>query len=107
MAVAVVVVMTMAPEAAVDMPVTVVMVMAVPVTGVVVTGVVVTAAGVVAAGVTTTTMVAAAVVTATVAAVRTCIGSGRDERREADNGGRDESEECRTFEHCQRPFGSM
>jgi len=44
---------------------------------------------------------------ATVTAVRTCIGSGRDERRKADNGGRDESEECRTFEHSVRPFGSM
>jgi hypothetical protein len=48
-----------------------------------------------------------AVVTVTAAAVRTRIGSSGDERREADDGGRDESEECRTFEHCQRPFGSM
>ena len=55
-----------------------------------------------------TTMADNALVTAaTVTAVLTCIGSGRDERRKADNGRRDESEECRTFEHNQRPFGSM
>ncbi len=52
-----------------------------------------------------TAMATTAVVTATVAtAVLTCIGSGRDERRKADNGRRDESEECRTFEHSQRPL---
>ena len=39
------------------------------------------------------------------AAVRTRIGSGRDERREADNGRGDESEECSAFEHGSKTFG--
>jgi hypothetical protein len=104
--VAVVVVMTMVPEAAVDVPVTVVM-MTVPV--VVMMAMTVAVAG----GMTdhlAMTAIATALVTAaaaTVTAVRTCIGSGRDERRKADNGRGDESEECRTFEHGERPFGSM
>jgi hypothetical protein len=100
----------MAPGAAVDMPVTVVMVvvmMTVPVTMMVVmTMTAVTMATVtVAAVVAMTAMTAAVTATAmTATVVLTCIGSGRDERRKADNCGRDESEECRTFEHCQRPL---
>jgi hypothetical protein len=112
--VAVVVMMAMAPEAAVDVPVTVVMmvVVTVPVRTVVVmtvtmvtVGTVMTAAVVTVAAAMTAAVVAVA--TAVTTAVLTCIGSGRDERRKADNGRRDESEECRTFEHSQRPFGSM
>jgi hypothetical protein len=41
---------------------------------------------------------------AVAAAMRTSISSSRDERRQADNGRGDESEECSTFEHCERPF---
>jgi len=110
--VAVVVVMAMAPEAAVDMPVTVVMVvvmMTVPVAVVVVVTVTVAVAVGMTDHVAVTAMTTTALVTAaaTVTAVRTCIGSGRDERRKADDSGSDESEECRTFEHSVRPFGSM
>ena len=50
---------------------------------------------------------AATTLAMTAAAIRTRIGSsGGDERREADDGRGDESEECSTFEHGQRPFGS-
>jgi hypothetical protein len=38
------------------------------------------------------------------AVVRTRIGSARDDRRQADNGRADESEECSRFEHSQRPL---
>jgi hypothetical protein len=108
--VAVVMVMTMAPEAAVDVPVTVVMVvvvMTVPVTVVVVMTMTMTVAVGMTDHMAMTAMATTAVTAATVTAVLTCIGSGRDERRNADNGSRDESEECRTFEHSVRPFGSM
>jgi hypothetical protein len=46
---------------------------------------------------------AVAVVTATVvtAAVRTCIGTGRDESRQAEDKRRGEGEEGSTFEHCR------
>lgn len=106
-------VMPMAPGAAVNMPVTVVvmMVMAVPVTVVVVPVPVLMMTMTVGmtdhvAMTAIATMTATALVTAATAVttVLTCIGSGRDERRNADNGGRDESEECRTFEHSQRPL---
>jgi hypothetical protein len=100
-AVAVMMVMTMAPEAAVDVPVTVVMVvvmMAVPVTVVLV--LVMTTAVVMTEHVAMTAMATALVSDAT--AVRTCIGSGRDQRCKADNDRRNESEECRTFEHRER-----
>jgi hypothetical protein len=45
-----------------------------------------------------------AVVT-TAAAMRACIGSGRDESREADSGRGDQSEKCSTFEHGSKTFG--
>jgi hypothetical protein len=96
----------------VAVPVTVVMVMVVMMTVpvmmmtvlvvMVTMPVVVTMAVVMADHVAMAAMTTTAVVTAT--AVRTCIGSGRDQRRKADNGRRDESEECRTFEHSQRPL---
>jgi hypothetical protein len=115
--VAVVVVMAMAPEAAVDVPVTVVVMvvmMTVPVTVVVVpvpvlvtTVMTMTMTVGMTDHVAMTAMTTALVTALTATAGLTRIGSGRDERRKADNGGRDESEECRTFEHNQRPFGSM
>jgi hypothetical protein len=89
----------------VAVPVTVVMVvvmMTVPVV-MVTMPVVVTMTVVMADHVAMTAMTTTAVVM-TATAVRTCIGSGRDQRRKADNGRRDESEECRTFEHSQRPL---
>ena len=60
------------------------------------------------AGVTNHTVVAAtddAVGTSAAAAVRTCIGRAGDERREADSGRGDESEEYGTFEHGSKTFG--
>jgi hypothetical protein len=39
------------------------------------------------------------------ATMRGCIGSGRDEGREADSGRGDESEDCSTFEHGSKTFG--
>lgn len=45
--------------------------------------------------------------TTTAAAVRTRIGIGRDECRHANDGGSNESEDCRTFEHSYQPLGSM
>ena len=119
--VAMVVVMAMAPEAAVDMPVTVVMVvvvMTVPVTMVVVMTVAMTTVAVMTMMTVRTVMAVAAVVTAammtatvmtmtatlTVATMAAGVSSSRDERRQANNGRGDESEECRTFEHCQRPL---
>ena len=49
-------------------------------------------------------MAVAAAVTAT---MRTRIGSGGDESCQADDKRRGEGKECSTFEHSQRPFGSM
>jgi hypothetical protein len=105
---AVVVVTAMAPEAVMHVPVAVVMVvvtMAVRTMVMTAMGAVVTVAVGVTDHAVMTAMAAAALVTA--AALRTSIGSGRDERRQADDGGGDECEECSTFEHGQRPFGSM
>ena len=53
----------------------------------------------------TTTGTAAAVTTAVAAVAATSFSTGSDDRREADNGGRDKSEECSTFEHDSGPFG--
>lgn len=60
------------------------------------------------AGMTNHTRVAAtddAVGTSAAAAMRTRIGRAGDERREADNGRGDESEECGAFEHGSKTFG--
>jgi hypothetical protein len=70
------------------------------------TGVVTDHAGItdhtVAAAMTADAVVTTAAVTA--ATVRTCIGAGRDESTQANNGRGNQSEKCSTFEHCQRPF---
>ena len=50
---------------------------------------------------------AATTTLAMTAAIRTRIGSGGDESCQADDERRGEGEECSTFEHCVRPFGSM
>jgi hypothetical protein len=109
---AVVVVTAMPPEAVLHVPVAVVMVvMTVPVTMremmTMVTVIVVTV-GMTMHG-TVMTVAGAAVTTAavTTTAVRARIGTGGDERRQADDGRSNESEKCGTFKHCRRLFGSM
>jgi hypothetical protein len=116
MPVAVVVVTTaMAPEAAMNVPVTVVVMMTmVTVTATVMTATVMTAgttatvmaATVMAATGMAATVMATTVVTATMtaAAVATRLSTGGDERRQADDGRGDESEKCSTFEHYERPY---
>jgi hypothetical protein len=53
------------------------------------------------------TVTTTAVTTAMTAAMRTCVSAGGDQRRDANDGRCDESKDCRTIEHCRRPFGSM
>jgi hypothetical protein len=51
---------------------------------------------------TVTTVTATTAVT--VATMAAGVSRRRDERRQANNGRGDESAECSTFEHCERPF---
>jgi hypothetical protein len=50
---------------------------------------------------TTVATAVTATATVTVATVAAGISRRRDERRQANNGRGDESEECSTFEHCE------
>ena len=102
--VAVVVVPAVVPEAAVNMPVVAVVVMMPVVVMPVV--VVMTVAVDMTHHVTMMTMTAAAVTAAaamTAAAVTAGVSTGRDKRCHGDDRRSNQSKECSTFEHCERP----
>jgi hypothetical protein len=102
-----VVVTAMPPEAVVHVPMAVmVVVMTMRVMMTMVTVIVVTV-GMTVHGTMMTVAAAVTTTAVTAAAVRTGIGTGGDECRQADDGRSNKSEKRSTFEHGQGPFGSM